>query len=120
MPRLYIVWLSLSRLFFPIYIKGYKNNFFDLRPSYFKIGILVFIIFAEAIILILQKSLGARIIVPKKFRKQNQVFDYYKDRVNIEKHVSQNPICVICLENLNVDVDENFNKIKKKKNRKLL
>ena len=120
MPRLYIVWLSLSRLFFPIYIKGYKNNFFDLRPSYFKIGILVFIIFAEAIILILQKSLGARIIVPKKFRKQNQVFDYYKDRVNIEKHVSQNPICVICLENLNVDVDENFNKIKKKKKPKTI
>ena len=120
MPRLYIVWLSLSRLFFPIYIKAYKNNFFDLKPSYIKIGILVIITFAEAIILILQKSLGARIIVPKKFRKQNQVFDYYKDRVNIEKHVSQNPICVICLENLNVDVDENFNKIKKKKKQKTI
>ena len=120
MPRLYIVWLSLSRLFFPIYIKGYKNNFFDLRPSYLKVGLLVIIIFAEALILILQKSLGARIIVPKKFRKQNQVFDYYKDRVNIEKHVSQNPICVICLENLNVEVDENFNKIKKKKKPKTI
>ena len=120
MSRLYIVWNSLSRLFLPIYFKGYNKNFFELKPSYLKVGLLAFIIFIEAIILILQKSLGARIIIPKKFRKQSQRFDYYKDKVNIEKHVSQNPICVICLENLNVDVDENFNKIKKKKKRKTI
>ena len=120
MSRLYIVWNSLSRLFLPIYYKGFSNNFFDLKPSYIKVCLLVIIIFVEAIILILQKSLGARGIFPKKFRKQNQRFDYYKDKVNIEKHVSQNPICVICLENLNVEVDENFNKIKKKKKHKTI
>ena len=68
----------------------------------------------------MQKSLGARIIIPKKCRKQNNKFDYYRDKVNIEKHVSKNPICVICLENLNVDVDENFNQIKKKKKPKTI
>ena len=120
MSRLYIVWNSINRLFLPIYAKGIDKNFFDLKPSYFKVGLLVIIIIFEAIILILQKSLGARIIIPKKCRKQNQRFDYYRDKVNIEKHVSKNPICVICLENLNVDVDENFNKVKKKKKSKTL
>ena len=120
MSRLYIVWLSLSRLFFPVYVKGIDNNYFDLKPSYFKVLSLVIIIFIEAMTLILQKSLGPRIMIPKKFNNQNQVFDYYKDKVNIEKHVSQNPICVICLENLAVDVDENLNIIKKKKKPKNL
>ena len=95
-------------------MKGFDNNFFDLKPSYFKVILLAIIIITEVIILNLQKSLGPRIIIPKKFRKENQIFDYYKDKVNVDKHVSHNPICVICLENLNFDVDENFNKIKKK------
>ena len=119
-PRLYIVWSSLSRLYLPIYAKGFKYNCFNLRPSYLKVLLLIIITFIEAIILLLQKSLGPRIIIPKKFRKQNQVFDYYKDKVNIQKHVSQNPICVICLENLSVDVDENFNRIKKAKKPKTI
>ena len=113
-PRLYIVWISLSRLYIPIYAKGFNENCFNLKPSYLKVGLLIIITFTEAIILLLQKSLGPRIIIPKKFRSQNQAFDYYKDKVNIQKHVSQNPLCVICLENLSVEVDENFNRIKKK------
>lgn len=120
MSRLYLIWLSLSRLVFPIYIKGFDNNFFNLRPSYFKVSLLILIILIEMVILILQKSLGPRIIIPKKFRKQNQAFDYYKDKVNIEKHISHNPICVICLENLENDIDDNLNKIKKKKKPKTL
>ena len=120
LPRLYIVWLSLSRLYIPIYTRGFSHNYFNLRPYYLKVGLLTIITFIEAIILLLQKSFGPRIIIPKKFRKQNQVFDYYKDKVNIQKHVSQNPLCVICLENLSVDVDENFNRIKKKKKPKTI
>ena len=120
MSRLYIVWHSISRLFLPIYAKAFSKNLFDLRPSYLKVAILIIIICVEAIVLILQKGLGPRFIIHKKCRKQNQIFDYYRDKVNIEKHVSQNPLCVICLENLNVEVDENFNKIKKKKKPKTL
>ena len=39
---------------------------------------------------------------------------------DIQKHVSKNPIYVICLENLSVDVDENFNRIKKAKKPKTI
>ena len=112
MSRMYIICLSLGRLYIPLYIKGMDGNMFDLKPSYFKVYLLIIITFIEIIILFLQKSFGARTILPKKFRKQG--FDYYRDKVNVEQHVSKNPTCVICLENLNVDVDENFNAIKKK------
>ena len=112
MSRMYIICLSLGRLYIPLYIKGLDGNIFDLKPSYLKVYLLVIITSIEIVILFLQKSFGARTILPKKYRRQG--FDYYRDKVNIEQHVSKNPTCVICLENLNVDVDENFNAIKKK------
>ena len=112
MSRMYIVSLSLSRLYLPIYIKGLDGNIFDLKPSYLKVSSLIIITFIEVIILLLQKSFGARTILPKKFRRRG--FDYYRDKVNIEMHVSKNPNCVICLESLNVEVDENFNTVTKK------
>ncbi len=116
MSRMYIVCLSISKLYLPIYIKGSDENIFDLKPSYFKVWLLIIIIFIEVIILLLQKSFGARTILPKKYRKRG--FDYYRNKVNIELHVSKNPNCVICLESLNVEVDENFNTVSKKEKTK--
>ena len=113
MSRMYIICLSLSRLYLPIYIKAVDGNIFDLKPSYLKVSLLVIITFIEVIILLLQKSFGARTILPKKYRRRG--FDYYRDKVNIEMHVSKNPNCVICLESLNVEVDENFNTVVKRK-----
>ena len=118
MSRMYIISLSLSRLYLPVYIKGLNGNFYDLKPSYLKVLLLVIVTFIEVVVLLLQKSLGPRTILPKKYRRKG--FDYYKDKVNIELHVSKNPNCVICLESLNVEVDENFNTvIKKVKNKNI-
>ena len=116
MSRMYIISLSLTRLYLPIYLKGFNGNIFDLKPSYLKVYLLVIITLIEIIILFLQKTFGARTILPKKYRKKG--FDYYKDKVNIEMHVSKNPNCVICLESLSVEVDENFNTLKKKEKNK--
>jgi len=116
MSRMYIICLSLSKLYLPIYLKAFEGNIFDLKPSYLKVCLIVMIIIVEIIVLLLQKSFGARTILPKKYRKRG--FDYYKDKVNIEMHVSKNPNCVICLESLMVEVDENFNTIQEKKKTK--
>ena len=112
MSRMFIVTSTMGRLYLPIYMKGLDGNIFDLRPSYFKVSTLIIITFIEVIILLLQKSFGARTILPKKYRKAG--FDYYRDNVNIELHISKNPNCIICLESLNVEVDENFNTISAK------
>ena len=116
MSRMYIICLSLSKLYLPIYLKAFDGNIFDLKPSYLKVSLIVIIIIVEIIVLLLQKSFGARTILPKKYRRRG--FDYYKDKVNIEMHVSKNPNCVICLESLMVEVDENFNTIQKKEKTK--
>lgn len=116
MSRMYIICLSLSKIYLPIYLKAFDGNLFDLKPSYFKVYLIVIIIIVEIIVLLLQKSFGARTILPKKYRRKG--FDYYKDKVNIEMHVSKNPNCVICLESLMVEVDENFNTIQKKEKTK--
>ena len=116
MSRMFIICSSIGKLFLPIYTKGIDGNIFDLKPSYFKVSFLIIINFVEVIILLLQKSFGARTILPKKYRKNG--FDYYRDKVNIEAHVSKNPVCVICLENLNVEVDENFNTVQAKRKTK--
>ena len=112
MSRHYIFFLSLSRLYLPIYIKGIDGNIYDLKPSYLKVFLLILITFIEMVILLLQKTLGPRTVLPTKYRKRG--YDYYKDHVNIELHVSKNPNCIICLQSLSVEVDENFNTITKK------
>ena len=114
--RMFIICSSIGKLYLPIYIKGIDGNIFDLKPSYIKVSILIIITFVEVIILLLQKSFGARTLLPKKYRKNG--FDYYRDKVNIELHVSKNPVCVICLENLSVEVDENFNTVQAKRKTK--
>ena len=120
MSRKYIFYNTISKLFLPIYIKSYEGNIFELKPSYIKVWTIVFIVFIEMVILLLQKTFGARIILPKKFRKSVN-YDYYKDNVNANLHISKNPTCVICLENLNSNIDENFNVINQKnKNKKCL
>ena len=58
-----------------------------IKPSYLKVTILIIIICVEAIVLILQKGLGPRFIIPKMCRKQNQIFDYYRDKVNIDDFI---------------------------------
>ena len=100
----YILISSINKIFIAVYLKGNKYNFLELKPNYFKIVIIVFIISVECIILILQKNVSTQILIPKKFRKTG--FNYYRDHVDITKHISQNRDCVICLDSL---IDDNIN-----------
>ena len=109
MPILYIITTSLFKMLIPIYLKAYNNNIFSLRPNYAKVFLCISVVFIEAIIVILQKLLGPKFFIPKKYREQ--VFDYYKDVDEIMEQ-NRNDECVICLENLdnlNVNNDNREN-----------
>ena len=106
LSRSYIFYNSVSKLFLPLYIKGYDGNIFNLKPSYIKVYIIVLIIFIQMIILFLQKTFGARAILPKQCR--SIFFNYYTDKINFDSKLSKDPICVICLENLSDDVVQNY------------
>lgn len=113
MPYLYIFFVSLFKMLIPIYLKGYSNNIYSLRPNYFKVLIVDLTVFLEAIIVSAQKLLGPKFFIPKRFREE--AFDYYKS----ENEISQNDKekeCVICLENINTNYKEEENIQKNYKN----
>ena len=111
MSYLYILSASFSKISICIYIKAYKNNIFGYRPNYIKVFLVSSVVFIEAMTLCLQKILGPKFFIPKRFRKQG--FNYYKN----ENEISENDKeieCVICLDkigNLYVS-EEEINNIK--------
>ena len=97
-PTGYIFLSTLGRLYLPIYLKAYDGNIFELRPSYLKVAIIIGIVVFEVLIILIQKNFGGKAIVPSCWK--TVPYNYYRDNVNIEEHISKNPDCVICLEDL--------------------
>ena len=95
---MYMFLSTVGRLYLPIYLKAYDDNIFELRPSYLKVGIIIGIVVLELLVLLIQKSFGGKAIVPTCCK--TVPYNYYRDNVNIEEHISKNPECVICLEDL--------------------
>ena len=111
MSYLYILSASFSKISICIYIKAYKNNIFGYRPNYIKVFLVSSVVFIEAMILCLQKILGPKFFIPKRFRKQG--FNYYKNENEISQKDKETE-CVICLDkigNLYVS-EEEINNIK--------
>ncbi len=117
MSRSYIFFSSIGRLFPAIYLKAYPYNAFELKPSYLKTFTICLIVLIETFIVLLQKTFGPKVIIPKKWKKLP--YNYYRDHVDVNSHISQNPNCVICLEDLSKDIDENLNEVEMKKKSKI-
>ena len=112
MSYLYILSTSFSKISISFYVKAYKNNIFGYRPNYVKVFIVSSIIIIEAVILCLQKFLGSKFIIPKKFRKQ--AYNYYKSENEITSNDKETE-CVICLDKIGNNFtfeDEELNNIK--------
>ncbi len=117
MSRSYIFFSSIGRLFPAIYLKAYPYNAFELKPSYLKTFTICLIVLIETFIVLLQKTFGPKVIIPKKWK--TLPYNYYRDNVDVNSHISQNPNCVICLEDLSKDIDDNFNEVDVKKKNKI-
>ena len=89
-----------------MYLKAYDGNIFELRPSYLKVAIIIGIVVLEVLVLLVQKNFGGRAIVPSCWK--TVPFNYYRDSVNIEEHISKNPDCVICLEDLKKEPEMDY------------
>ena len=98
----YIFVISIIRLFFPIYLKAYAGNVFELRPSYGNVIIICGIVLIEMCILMLQKLYGGKIIIPRCCKALQ--YNYYRDVSHIEEHVAKYQDCVICLESLQEEI----------------
>lgn len=101
----YIISSTIAKIFFPIYLKSNPYNIFELKPSYYKTWIVVLTVLIEICIIFLQKNYGSRFLIPNYFQCNDQ-YNYYYDDISIEKHISKNPDCIICLGALKF-TDEN-------------
>ena len=113
----YIFFLSIFKMIIPIYLKCYSNSIFSFRPNYLKVIILDGSLFIEAIILSLQKLIGPKFFLTKKYKQPK--YDYFRKKSEIsEADLEQE--CVICLENIGKICEDNEIgvNIKKDKNEK--
>ena len=93
----YIFFVTIFKAFVPVYLKCYPNSIFSFRPNYLKVFLLDSVLFFEAVILSLQKLIGPKFFLTKKYKQPK--FDYYKQENEIDEK-SKNQECVICLENI--------------------
>ena len=107
MSKSYIILSTLGKLFLPVYLKAYEGNLFELKPSYLKVSLLLSIVFIQVLILLIQKSFGGKAIVPRCWKKLG--YNYYRESINVEEHISKNPDCAICLGELTKEPDLEIN-----------
>ena len=110
----YIFFVTIFKMFIPIYLKCYPNSIFSYRPNYLKVIILDGVLAIEAIIVSLQKIIGPKFFLTKKYKQPK--YDYFRKKNEInETDLEQE--CVICLENIgkiNEDSDSSEEKPKNK------
>ena len=105
----YILFSSFSKLSICFYVKVYKNNIYNYRQNYLTMFSVSIIVIIEVIIICLQKFLGPKFIIPKRFRKKG--YNYYRNENDITQNDKEN-VCVICLDKI-----ENNNIIQEAENR---
>jgi hypothetical protein len=100
MPISYLILISIYRIFIPIYFRIYENNFFFISPDYKFIFYAILIIIISILFLYIQTFYDSRFFLPKTFKKS--IYDFYKTKqelIEINKNFQQYE-CVICLNPL--------------------
>ena len=109
-PTFYIFATTIDRLIYPLYFRGYKENFYQLKSDRAFIIVLLIFIFITIIILYLQTFLGARFMLFFSYPKKIKEFHKSKEELLEERPDSIKEECVICLSPL---IEEDKNEINK-------
>ena len=107
LPWSYIIFISIYRLFVPCYFRINKNNFFLISPDYSFSIFIIFLMLIQILILYYQNIKGSRFFLPEKYKKKK--FEYYKNKeeiMNLNSNAN-NIECVICLNPLFNEENEN-------------
>jgi len=99
-PTFYIFATTIDRLLYPLYFRGYKNNFCQLKSDIILIIVLLIFILMTIIILYLQAFFGPRFMLSSKFQKKNIEFHKSKEELLKERPDCIKEECVICLSPL--------------------
>jgi len=94
----FVISMALSQCFLPLYIRGYPNNQFLTETNYTWSMCFLAVILLQIAILILQKKLGARFMLPEKLRYWNE-YNYYRNLDDADEEEGEIECC-ICLNSL--------------------
>ena len=96
-PLIYILSITLDRLFAPFYFRGCDKNFLNIRTDKNLLISVSGFILLTIFILYLQVFLGPRFMLNKKYKKVE--IDFYRSKAELlkEKPDSTSEECVICL-----------------------
>ena len=107
LPWSYIIFISIYRLFIPCYFRINRNNFFLISPDYPFSIFIIFLMLVQIYILYYQSIKGSRYFLPEKYKKRK--FEFYKNKeeiMNLNSNAN-NIECVICLNPLFNEENEN-------------
>eukprot|EP00347_Sterkiella_histriomuscorum_P000980 403373792 len=120
----YAIILTISHSFLPLYSRLCPNNIFEREPEYFFGFLYAGYMIIQVGIIYLQKVLGPRFIVPKRFRQQINTHNYFvkikksqQNDHNSTQEISENENqdleiqeeCVICMNPLMYEVSQDRN-----------
>ena len=108
-PTFYIFATTIDRLIYPLYFRGYKDNFTHLKSDKTLIIVLLIFILITIVILYLQAFLGARFMLTTKYQKKNIDFHKSKEELLQERPDCIKEECVICLSPLIGEETKNKN-----------
>ena len=112
-PNMYfVVVVSASHLFFPLYLRGCPDSLFD-RPYSISFCVIISSVMAlQALILRGQQKLNPRFFIPKKYRRRLNEYNYYHEfpEQAIPNDTENNQIeededCIICMTSLRIEQD---------------
>jgi transmembrane E3 ubiquitin-protein ligase len=91
----FIISLTMTQCFLPIYMRGCSDNQFLTRPDQQWWILFISVLLAQITILILQKKIGSRFFLPEKYRYWNE-YNYYRnlEEADVEEGETE---CCICL-----------------------
>ena len=99
-PTIYIFAVTLERIIYPFYFRGFKNKFLDIRNDTTLIIISSIYVLITIIILYFQLLIGPRFMLPSRCQKKDLVFHRTKNELLEEVPECIKEECVICLSPL--------------------
>ncbi|CDW89330.1 ring-finger-containing ubiquitin ligase [Stylonychia lemnae] len=95
-------------------LQGCPSNLLKIKPNYGFVIMYITLIAIQLVVLVLQRSRGARFMIPRKYRPNT--YDYIKrfrdvddlESASLSESSYLNDECVVCMHNLRFEVDESM------------